>query len=95
MHQDGAHVRRAGRRRAVDEGEDGEGVLGHSHVRPLGVVILDHRALVQLPFGVALLALRDKRDSTLSPRWAARVPRRRREADDLSAAPALPTNTGD
>lgn len=68
VNQDGAHVGRACRRRAVDEGEDGEGVLRHSHVRPLGVVILDHRALVQLPLGVPLLTLRDKRDSTLSGR---------------------------
>lgn len=46
VHQDGAHVCSTSRRRAVDEGEDGEGVLGNSHVRPLRVVILDHHALI-------------------------------------------------
>lgn len=46
VHQNGAHVCGASRRRAVDEGEDGEGVLWYSHVRPLSVVILDHDALI-------------------------------------------------
>lgn len=46
VHQDWPHVRSACRWGAVDEGEDGEGVLGYSHVRPLSVVILDNDALV-------------------------------------------------
>lgn len=46
VHQDWAHVRSACRRGAVDEGENGEGVLRYSHVRPLSVVILDKDALV-------------------------------------------------
>lgn len=46
VHQDRAHVCGASGRRAVDEGEDREGVLWYSHVRPLSVVILDHDALI-------------------------------------------------
>lgn len=46
VHQDWTHVRSACRWGAVDEGEDREGVLRYSHVRPLSVVILDNEALV-------------------------------------------------
>ena len=41
----------------MDEGEDGQGVLRDPHVRPLGVVVLDHRALVQPPLRIPLLPL--------------------------------------
>ena len=58
VHQHRAHVLGACGRGALDEGEDGQRVLGDAHVGPLGVVVLDHRPLVQLALGVALLTLK-------------------------------------
>lgn len=45
----GSHVGRLGGGGPADEGEDGQRVLGDAHVRPLGVMILEHRPLAQGP----------------------------------------------
>lgn len=57
VHQHRAHLRRAGGRGPPHEGQDGEGVLGDAHVRPLRVVVLDHHPLVLTALGVPLLTL--------------------------------------
>lgn len=71
VHQDGTRVSGASGWWAVDEGEHGEGVLRHAHVRPLSVVVLDHDALVELPFWIPLLTLqRPHRGFTEHRAWA-------------------------
>lgn len=57
VHQHRAHLGGAGGRGPPHEGQDGEGVLGDAHVRPLRVVVLDHHPLVLTALGVSLLTL--------------------------------------
>jgi hypothetical protein len=68
VHQHGPHVWHAGRRWPPHEGQDWEGVLRDTHVRPLCVVVLDHRPLILTTFGVALLALETCKKAPWTPR---------------------------
>ena len=49
MHDDRPHVICPGFGGLLDEGEHGQSVLGHAHVRPLSVVVLGHGSLVIPP----------------------------------------------
>ena len=57
--QHGPHVGGLGGGRPAHEGEDGQGVLWDPHVRPLGVVVLDHRPLALTALRVPLLPLQE------------------------------------
>ena len=61
VHQHGAHVRRLAGRGLAHKGEDGQGVLRHAHVRPLGVVVLDDSPLALSALRVAFLTLQGGR----------------------------------
>lgn len=57
VHHHWSHVWGSGCRGSPDEGEHRQSILGHPHVRPLGVVVLNDRPLVLPPFGVPFLTL--------------------------------------
>lgn len=65
VHQHGAHVWYPRRWWSPHKGQDWEGVLRDSHVRPLCVVVLNHCPLVLTTLGVPLLALKESIKDTL------------------------------
>lgn len=60
VHHHRSHVWGSGCRGSPHEGEHGQSVLRHTHVRPLSVMILNNHPLVLPPFGVPFLTLRAK-----------------------------------
>lgn len=57
VYQHRAHFRCPGCWGPPYEGQDWEGVLGDSHVRPLRVVVLDHHPFILTALGIPLLTL--------------------------------------
>ena len=49
MDEHGSHVRHLGGGGPADKGEDGQSVLRDAHVRPLGVMVLEHCTLTLGP----------------------------------------------
>jgi len=57
VHNHWSHVRGSGCRWSPNKGQHRKGILWHTHVRPLSVVILNNCSLVLAPFWVSFLTL--------------------------------------